>query len=94
MRNGLAGAVGISIAVMLLTEGRVGPAFDSAVTTELGIPTPGDAREWIESLRVVSRDIRAFELANLCTSQAAAPANFADLKSGRMYGMALGPGST
>src|SRR5438105_5296354 len=28
-RNSLAGAVGISKAVMLLTEGRVGPAFDS-----------------------------------------------------------------
>jgi hypothetical protein len=93
-RNGLAGAVGISKAVMLLTEGRVGPAFDSTITTELGIPTPGNAREWIQSLQVISRDIQAFELANQCTLQTAAPTTFADLQSGRIYDMALGPGST
>jgi len=93
-RNGLAGAVGISKAVMLLTEGRVGPAFDSTVTTELGIPTPANACEWIRSLQVITMDIQAFELANQCTLQAAAPPAFADLKSGRIYDMALGPGST
>jgi hypothetical protein len=93
-RSGLAGAVGISKAVMLLTEGRVGPAFDSTVTAELNIPTPGNARGWIQSLLVVSKDVQAFELANRCTLQAAAPPTFADLKSGRIYDMALGPGST
>ncbi len=46
-RNGLAGVVGISKAVLLLTEGRVGPAFDSEVRSQLGIPTPENAREWI-----------------------------------------------
>ena len=83
-RNGLAGAVGISKAVLLLTEGRVGPAFDSKVRSELGISAPENAREWIQALWVTSRDIRAFEAANQCTLQDAAPPCFADLRSGRI----------
>ena len=35
-RNGKTGVVGISKAVLLLTEGRVGPAFDSKVRNNLG----------------------------------------------------------
>ena len=91
-RNGLAGAVGISKAVPLLTEGRVGPAFDSEVRSQVGIRTPENAREWIHGLQVASWDIQAFEMANQCTLQAAAPSFFAAMHSGRIYDMALGPG--
>lgn len=91
-RNGLAGAVGISKAVLLLTEGRVGPAFDSKVRSRVGIRTPENAREWIRGLQVVSRDIQAFEKANQCTLHEAAPSRFAAMHSGRIYDMALGPG--
>jgi len=91
-RNGLAGVVGISKAVLLLTEGRVGPAFDSEVRSQVGIRTPQDAREWIYALRFASRDIQAFEMANRCTLQEAAPSPFAAMHSGRIYDMALGPG--
>jgi hypothetical protein len=91
-RNGLAGVVGISKAVLLLTEGRVGPAFDSEVRTQLAISKPENAREWIHALQFASRDIQAFEMANQCTLQEAAPNLFAALKSGRIYDMALGPG--
>ena len=91
-RNGLAGAVGISKAVLLLTEGRVGPAFDSEVRSKVGIHAPENAREWIRGLQAASRDIQAFEKTNQCTLQEAAPSLFADMHSGRIYDMALGPG--
>ena len=42
-RNGLADVVGISKAVLLLTEGRVGPAFDSNVRGHLQILEPLNA---------------------------------------------------
>jgi hypothetical protein len=91
-RNGLAGAVGISKAVLLLTEGRVGPAFDSEVPSELGIRKLENADQWILALKVASRDIHAFETANQCTLQEAAPIRFAAMQSGRIYDLALGPG--
>lgn len=92
--NGQTGVVGISKAVMLLTEGRVGPAFDSTVRDKLGIRAPEDPDEWIQALQVTTRDIRAFEIANQCTLQAAAPPRFVKFCSGRIYDMALGPGAT
>lgn len=91
-RDGLAGAVGISKAVMLLTEGRVGPAFDSEVRGQLGVPMLANAGEWIQALQVASRDIQSFEAANRCTLHHAAPDLCAVLHSGRIYDMALGPG--
>lgn len=91
-RNGRAGVVGISKAVLLLTEGRVGPALDSKVRGHLRIQEPLNAQQWIDSLQVVSRDILAFEAKNQCTLQEATPRAFAGLYSGRIYDMALGPG--
>jgi hypothetical protein len=91
--HGQTGVVGISKAVMLLTEGRVGPAFDSTVRGNLGILAPESPDEWIQALQITTRDIRAFELANHCTLQTAAPSRFADFQSGRIYDMALGPGT-
>jgi hypothetical protein len=92
--HGQTGVVGISKAVMLLTEGRVGPAFDSTVRGNLGILPPESSDAWIQALQITTRDIRAFELANQCTLQTAAPSRFADFQSGRIYDMALGPGGT
>jgi len=91
VRNGLAGVVGISKAVLLLTEGRVGPAFDSNVSGHLQIRKPLNAQQWFESLQKVSKDILTFEAANQCTLQTATPQAFACLHSGRIYDMALGP---
>jgi hypothetical protein len=92
--NGQTGVVGISKAVMLLAEGRVGPAFDSTVRNNLGIRAPENPDEWIRALQFTTEDIRAFEVANQCTLQAAAPLRFANFHSGRLYDMALGPGGT
>jgi hypothetical protein len=91
-RNGLAGIVGISKAVLLLTDGRVGPAFDSEVRGHLGTGNIANADEWIIALRIASQDIQAFEANNQTTLQQAVPHHHAGLCSGRIYDMALGPG--
>jgi hypothetical protein len=90
-RNGLAGVVGISKAVLLLTDGRVGPAFDSKVRGHLRLREVANANEWINALCIVSRDIQAFEANNQTTLQQAVPRIHAGLQSGRIYDMALGP---
>jgi hypothetical protein len=91
-RNGLAGVVGISKAVLLLTDGRVGPAFDSEVRRHLKLGSIDNANQWIEALQTVSRDIGAFETKNQTSLHDAAPRRHAGLHSGRIYDMALGPG--
>jgi len=89
----LAGVVGISKAVLFLTDGRVGPAFDSEVRKHLGISEPESAAEWIHALDLANQDIRAFQEANNCTFRQAAPQHFSHLHAGRIYDMALGPGN-
>lgn len=93
-RDGRTGVVGISKAVLLLTEGRIGPAFDSNVRNELGIRVPESARDWIIALRVVAGNIQGFEVKNCCTLKQAAPPQFTYLHCGRIYDMALGPRGT
>jgi hypothetical protein len=90
-RGGLAGSVGISKAVMLLTDGRVGPAFDSKVRNALQLRQINSAAQWRAALGVVCNDIQAFEAANRVTFSAAKPALFGSLHNGRIYDMALGP---
>lgn len=90
-RNGLAGTVGISKSVLLLTEGRVGPAFDFQVRNRLNIHQPQNVDEWISALDLVSIDIQSFQKNNNCTIYEAAPKQFRKLNAGRIYDMALGP---
>jgi hypothetical protein len=89
--NGLAGVVGISKAVLLLSNGRVGPAFDSQVRRHLNTGNINNANEWIDALHVANQDIHAFEVANNILLQQAVP-KYAYLHCGRVYDMALGPG--
>ena len=90
-RNGKAGVVGISKAILLLSDGRVGPAFDSKVRHHLSLDNINKCSQWIEALRVVCDDIHAFEKANQTTIALSVP-KFAHLNTGRIYDMALGPG--
>ena len=90
-RQGLAGSVGISKGVMLATDGRVGPAFDSVVTGELRIGKIANAAQWRGALAAVNADIRAFEQANGISFADAKPPQYAMLSNGRVYDMALGP---
>ena len=90
VRGGLAGGVGISKAVLLLSDGRVGPAFDSQVRGHLRLATINSANAWISALQAVNQDIQAYELANATTLQRSTP-DYAHLHSGRIYDMTLGP---
>jgi hypothetical protein len=90
--SGTASCVGISKALLLLTEGRLGPAFDSIVRKQLGIGKPRNVTcaVWIATLEEVAEDIRAFEAAHGSLTKAV-PQCFAHLAYGRLYDMALGP---
>ncbi|MEP9324988.1 hypothetical protein PPMP20_17880 [Paraburkholderia phymatum] len=90
-RAGLAGSVGISKAVMLITDGRVGPAFDSEVRSALKIGKISNASEWQNALLRVSEDIQAFEKEAGLAFSTAKPPGFEALENGRVYDMALGP---
>ncbi len=90
-RSGLAGSVGISKAVMLATDGKVGPAFDSNVRKALKLGKITTLAQWHTALRTVNLDIQAFERATGGTFAAARPDAFAALENGRIYDMALGP---
>jgi len=90
-RQGLAGSVGISKAVMLVTDGRVGPAFDSSVKTALRLGEINHPAQWRRALGIVNADIQKFEHATATSFSAAKPSKYAALQNGRVYDMALGP---
>ena len=87
---GLASCVGITKAVLLLTDGRIGPAFDSQVRTRLGVGRPATCRDWIQILQDIGEDIVMFESTHGPLTKAV-PSRFAHLAYGRLYDMALGP---
>jgi len=91
-RNGLAGVVGISKAALLLTEGAIGPAFDSQVRKKLCVSELTNARQWISAIELAAQDAHRFQVKNNCTLQNAAPDPYRTIKPGRIYDMALGPG--
>ena len=82
--------VGISKAILLVTNGRIGPALDSNVRQALGVTAPVSARQWLEVLDDVCDDIAAFERVHGLLRNAVSP-RFARLESGRLYDMVLGP---
>jgi GrpB-like predicted nucleotidyltransferase (UPF0157 family)/mannose-6-phosphate isomerase-like protein (cupin superfamily) len=90
-QKGSASCVGITKAILLLTNGRIGPAFDSIVRKNLGLKDHlKSSDEWIGVLRGISEDILAFEerhgkLAGIV------PDRFAQYHVGRLYDMVLGP---
>jgi hypothetical protein len=88
--SGVASCVGITKAILLLTDGRMGPAFDSQVRRRLGVGRPVTCREWLRILQDIGEDIAMFEAAHGCLTKVV-PARFARLAYGRLYDMALGP---
>jgi hypothetical protein len=88
--SGAASCVGITKAILLLTDGRIGPAFDSQVRNKLGVGRPATCREWLQTLQDVGEDIAVFESSHGRLTKAV-PARFAQLAYGRLYDMALGP---
>src|SRR5690554_1398894 len=90
-RGGITGSVGISKAVLLLTDGAVGPAFDSEVRRHLKIGAIKTSGQWISALKIVSQDIREFERNNGATIRNVVPDRYAALNIGRIYDMEPGP---
>jgi hypothetical protein len=88
--EGTSTCVGITKAVLLLTDGRIGPAFDSQVRKKLRIAPPATCSEWLVRLEEIADDILAFEAAHESFASAV-PEHFAHLAYGRLYDMALGP---
>lgn len=90
-QEGLGSCVSITKATLLLTEGRVGPALDSKVRSQLRCGQIKTAPEWADVLSEVSEDIRAFEDSNRSPLATVVPRRFVGLANGRLYDMALGP---
>ena len=82
-RGGLAGIVGISKAVLILTEGRIGPAFDKNVVDNLQADKITDPSSWIYFLKKVSQDIHDFEKKNDCLLSDAVPSMYSNLPHGQ-----------
>ena len=89
--RGKASCVGITKAVMLLTDGSIGPALDSHVRKNAVIKKPQTAEAWIKVRHDVAEDIAAFELSCGARLSSLAPEGFRHLEYGRLYDMALGP---
>lgn len=89
---GAATCVGITKAVLLVSVGRIGPAFDSTVRNQLGLKRHlKSSDEWVEVLRLVGRDIRRFEQRH-GDFRRVVPGQFTHYEVGRLYDMLLGPG--
>ena len=80
---------------MLLTNGRIGPAFDSIVREKLGFKHHlKSSGEWIEVLRGISEDILSFEKRHGVRLAQVVPDELAAYQVGRLYDMVLGPGTS
>ena len=88
--SGTASRVGITKAIRLLTEGRVGPALDSQVRKHLSIKPAATAAAWIALLELVADDIAGFESRHGPLSQVVPP-RFRAISYGRLYDMVRGP---
>ena len=86
-----ASCVGISKAILLLTNGRIGPAFDGNVRGRLGIDYIQSPKEWRALLAQIGSDIRSFEQKSGIPISEAVPTEFSHLEVGRLYDMVLGP---
>ena len=86
--------VGITKAVLLLTNGRIGPAFDSTARDRLGIGRISRPEDWVVVLDEIGSDIRDFELEHSVPLRSAVPREFGHLELGRLYDMVIGPRET
>lgn len=91
--TGEATCVGITKTILLVTDGRIGPAFDSTVRDRLRIARPAYSSDWIRSLDLISADLKMFESRHGPLAEAVLP-RFRHLAVGRLYDMALGPRGT
>ncbi|MCY2928394.1 MAG: hypothetical protein NTV86_02660 [Planctomycetota bacterium] len=89
--RGQASCVGITKAIMLLTDGRLGPALDANVRRGLQIPRICDPNKWILLLSDLGSDVRVFEEKNDVSLAEVIPPQLRHLGQGRILDMILGP---
>ena len=80
----------ITKSILLVTDGRIGPAFDSTVRTRLRLERPRYSTDWIGAVDLIADDLAAFESRHGPLAEAV-PKRFRHLAVGRLYDMALGP---
>jgi hypothetical protein len=88
--TGEASCVGITKSILLVTDGRIGPAFDSTVRTRLRLERPRYSTDWIGAVDLIADDLTAFE-SRYGPLAEAVPERFRRIAVGRLYDMALGP---
>ena len=71
--SGVTSCVGITKAILLLTDGKIGPAFDSRVRANLGVARPSTCSEWLQALENIAEDIAMFERQWVASGRGSAP---------------------
>jgi len=89
--QGKATCVGITKSVLLLTEGRIGPAFDSTVRYRLRIGEPLNGKTWVDDLCSINDYINSFETRNGVQIEGFVSTEWAPINVGRAYDMVAGP---
>src|SRR5438309_858117 len=76
---------------MLLTFGRIGPAFDSNVRSAFQLPRITDARGLLEVYSAISEDLRRSEEMHSTTLESCVPKDCRRVGIGRIVDMVAGP---
>ncbi|MBZ5569579.1 MAG: hypothetical protein LAN64_17265 [Acidobacteriia bacterium] len=89
--NGKATEVGVSKAILLVTKGRIGPAFDSNVKKRLKALYVTDCKTYIKALAAIASELVGFEARELTTLDGLAEKAGRPADVGRAVDMVLGP---
>ncbi len=89
--RGKATEVGVTKAILLVTKGRLGPAFDSNVKTRLNAWYVTDAKTYLEALAAVAIELAAFETHAQRRIESLALEAGRPAEAGRVVDMVLGP---
>lgn len=84
--------VAASKAMLILTNGRLGPALDSNARKSLRLPRIQSSGDYLAFLLAISEDVAAFEKANSpILLEDLVPKEWCPVLVGRAYDMAIGP---
>ena len=89
--KGNATEVGVSKAILLVTKGRIGPAFDSNVKTGLNAWYVMDCRTYMKALGEIAGELAGFEGRESTTLESLAEQAGRPADVGRAVDMVLGP---